>query len=309
MRIIKFTTHSYKEKVFLQHKQNKKVDNGKKKKNSKRNSQVRLNVQPSLSRNGIELFRKANEAIAGNGNFKFAYADMHGNLKLILNKLLNIKYVKHFRSEEDIVNIISLPVSRTVSTMEGGLAVVRNVNTLFLRQLDEADSYSRRSYMIVTGLGKPGNDEANREDGLNVISAVAKKPGIDENDFRKHDDKIHPIGGTENRNQVRIIKFTAHNYKEKVFLQHKRNKKIDNGKKKKNPKHKSQVWLNVQPSLSRNGIELFRKANESIEGNENFKFAYADMHGNLKFILNKPLNMKYVKHFRSEEDIFHIISA
>ena len=100
-----------------------------------------------------------------------------------------------------------------------------------------------------------------------------KEAGTDKNDFRKHVDKIHPIGGTENRNQVRIIKFTTHSYKEKVSLQHKQNKKVDNGKKKKNSKRKSQVRLNVQPSLSRNGIELFRKANESIEGNENFKFA------------------------------------
>ena len=44
--------------------------------------------------------------------------------------------------------------------------------------------------------------------------------------------------------------------------------------------------LNVQPSLSRNRIDLLRKANEAIEGNENFKFAYADMHGSLKFVLN-----------------------
>ena len=44
---------------------------------------------------------------------------------------------------------------------------------------------------------------------------------------------------------------------------------------------------------------LVRKWNEAIEGNENFKFAYADMHGILKIILNKPLNIKYVKHFRS----------
>ena len=40
-----------------------------------------------------------------------------------------------------------------------------------------------------------------------------------------------------------------------------------------------------------------------------FKFADADMHGNLKFVLNKPLNRKHVKHFRSEEDIINIISA
>ena len=83
----------------------------------------------------------------------------------------------------------------TASAMEGELAVVRNVNTLLSRQLDETDSYSLRSCMIVTGLRKAENDKTNKDDALNVISAVAKEAGVDENDFRKHVDKIHPIGG------------------------------------------------------------------------------------------------------------------
>ena len=121
----------------------------------------------------------------------------------------------------------------TVSAMVGEPAVVRNVNTLLSRQLDKGDTYSERSCMIVTCLRKPENDEANKEDGLNVTSAVAREAGIDENDFRKHVDKIHPICGGKNGNQARIIKFNTHSYKEKVFLLHKRNKKIDNGKKRK----------------------------------------------------------------------------
>ena len=127
----------------------------------------------------------------------------------------------------------------TVSAMKGELAIVRNVNTLLSRQLDETDSYSQRSCMIVTGLRKPKYDKTNKDDALNVISAVAKEAGIDENDFRKHVDKIHPIGGAKNGNQARIT-FTTHSFKEEVFLQHKRNKKIDSGKKKKK-KSKRQV--------------------------------------------------------------------
>ena len=159
----------------------------------------------------------------------------------------------------------------TVSAMEGELAVIQNVTTLPWRQLDEADSYSRRSCMIVTGLRKPEDDKTNEDDALNLISAVAKEAGVDENDFRKHVDKIHPIGGAKTETK------RDSGFKEKLFLQQKRNKKIDNAKKKKNPKHKSQVRLNVQFSLSRNRIDLLRKANEAIEGNENFKFAYVDM--------------------------------
>ena len=106
----------------------------------------------------------------------------------------------------------------TVSAMEGELAVIRNINTLLLCQLDEADSYSRGSCMIVMGLRKPEDDETNKDDALNIILAVAKEAGVDENDFRKHVNKIHPIGGAKNRNQVRIIKFTTHSFKEKKYF-------------------------------------------------------------------------------------------
>ena len=106
----------------------------------------------------------------------------------------------------------------TVSAMEGELAVIRNINTLLLHQLDEADSYSRGSCMIVTGLRKPDDDETNKDDALNIILAVAKEAGVDENDFRKHVNKIHPIGGAKNRNQVRTIKFTTHSFKEKSIF-------------------------------------------------------------------------------------------
>ena len=47
------------------------------------------------------------------------------------------------------------------------------------------------------------------------------------------------------------------------------------------------MWPNFQSSLSQNRIDVLRKANEVIEGDEYFKFAYAYMHDNFKFILNK----------------------
>ena len=65
----------------------------------------------------------------------------------------------------------------TVSAMEGELAVVRNVNTLLLCQLDDADSYSRRSCMIVMGLWKSENDETNEDDALNVYQLLQKRQG------------------------------------------------------------------------------------------------------------------------------------
>ena len=46
------------------------------------------------------------------------------------------------------------------------------------------------------------------------------------------------------------------------------------------------------------------------QANEKFKFVYADMHhSNLKFILNNPLNGKYVNQFRNKNNITNIESA
>ena len=64
--------------------------------------------------------------------------------------------------------------------------------------------------------------------------------------------------------------------------------------------------LNIQLYLSQNKIDLLRKVNKAIESNENFNLTSADMHENLKFILNKPFNRKYVKHFRSEVNFVNI---
>ena len=100
---------------------------------------------------------------------------------------------KHQKIIEELMERVG-HLEGTVSAMEGELAVIRNVNTLLSRQLDEADSYSRRSCMRVTGVRKPEDDETNEDDALSVISAVAKEAGVDENDFRKHVDKVRAIG-------------------------------------------------------------------------------------------------------------------
>ena len=61
--------------------------------------------------------------------------------------------------------------------MEGELAVVRNVDTVLSRQLDEADTYFRRFCMIVMGLQKAKNDETNKEDPLNKYQPSRKRQG------------------------------------------------------------------------------------------------------------------------------------
>lgn len=45
-----------------------------------------------------------------------------------------------------------------------------------------------------------------------------------------------------------------------------------------------------------------------MQDNDYIKFAFADMHGNLKLILNEPIDNKYVYGFKTEEDIDETLS-
>ena len=52
--------------------------------------------------------------------------------------------------------------------------------------------------MIVTGLREPKKDETNDKDSKRVISAIASKAGLNEGEFMRHVDEVHPVGGTNN---------------------------------------------------------------------------------------------------------------
>ena len=78
-------------------------------------------------------------------------------------------------------------------------------------------------------------------------------------------DKVNPVGGTKTGKKPRIIKFIIHTFKEKVFLKLKQNKKNKIEKRKQNPKQKSRIQLNIQPSLSRFRTELEIKPSKIME--------------------------------------------
>ena len=67
-RVIKFPTQSFKKKVFLKHKQNKKNENEKRKENLKQKNWIQLTFQPIqipklLNIDSIGLLKNANEVI------------------------------------------------------------------------------------------------------------------------------------------------------------------------------------------------------------------------------------------------------
>ena len=79
------------------------------------------------------------------------------------------------------------------------------------------------------------------------------------------------------------------------------NKKNKIEKRKQNQKQKTRIQQNVQPSLSWFEIELPKKQMKSLKIMKTSNLhMLINMHSNLKFILNNPLNGKYVKQFRKE---------
>lgn len=74
--------------------------------------------------------------------------------------------------------------------------------------------------------------------------------------------------------------------------------------KKKPPK----IDIKLQPSLTKQRLDLLKIASDRTREMEDVKFPYADMHGNLKLILNNPIKNRYVIDFKTEEDITNIIT-
>ena len=68
--------------------------------------------------------------------------------------------------------------------------------------------------MIVMGLRKPEKDETNGKDKKRVISTITSEARLDEGEFMRHVDKVHPVGGTKNDKQSRIIKLTTNSFEE-----------------------------------------------------------------------------------------------
>ena len=107
LRIVKFTTDSFKETVFRKHKHCRK-SYIERQKHSGKPVQIKVRLQPSLTRHQIGLLKFANSQFEGAKNIKFAYADTHGALKAILNTPVRNKSILEFKTKMEIMEILNL---------------------------------------------------------------------------------------------------------------------------------------------------------------------------------------------------------
>ena len=92
--IIKFKSHSFKEKIYFKRKAIKQRD---------------VKIKPSLTKHQTELLKDANTLLKGNlgTNFLFAYANVHRNLKIHLKDAWNGWEVVRFANEKDFNNLFA----------------------------------------------------------------------------------------------------------------------------------------------------------------------------------------------------------
>ena len=67
--------------------------------------------------------------------------------------------------------------------------------------------------------------------------------------------------------------------------------------------------FNLQTSLTERRLELLQYAIEKLTAVKEIKSPYADMHGNLKVVLNTPIRNRYVVGFKTKEDVGQILTS
>ena len=109
LRIVKFTMDSFKETVFRKHKHHRK-SYIERQKCSGKPVQIKVRLQPSLTRHQIGLLKFANSQSEGAKNIKLTYVDMHSALKAILNTPVRNKSIIEFKTKMEVMKILNIAV-------------------------------------------------------------------------------------------------------------------------------------------------------------------------------------------------------
>lgn len=103
LKILKITNNSSKETIYKQHKNRIKIFTSSQR-NKKLPIKINIKLQRSLTSQQLKLLKIARDRTNQMEEVKFPYADMHGNLTVILNTAVkNRKRIK-LKTEEDIIN-------------------------------------------------------------------------------------------------------------------------------------------------------------------------------------------------------------
>ena len=178
--------------------------------------------------------------------------------------------------------------------LDSQLGVSETVNNLLKKKADDLEAYSQRPCIHVYGLQK---DDHENNDNLRktVVQNISCKTRISKDNIKRSTSKLHRRGKYDQttKTQPVIVKFMSHSFKEQVYFKQKTIKNSDSN-------------IRITPSLTHHRLELLNLTQSYLQ--EEYynkkddiypKFTFADVHGNLKLVLNQWFKNRSVFSFSS----------
>ena len=176
----------------------------------------------------------------------------------------------------------------TVAQLKEQLAVTKHVNTLLSNEVDNLQQYQRRSCVVIAGL-QSSQEETPGDVYKQAENVLVRDLNLDREEIGYEIDKCHRIGPVkDDGTQDTIIRFRSHNFRERVYIRRKKNKN---------------TAIKVKLSLTKKRRNTLKYAYKIQNQVTNVDFFYADIHGNLKFRLKKPINNKTIYNFTDQDDL------
>lgn len=177
-----------------------------------------------------------------------------------------------------------------VDVLESRLLISEGVSEKLVLEVDRLDQYHRRPNIIIRNMFKPEN-ESNNDVERKVKEVITKELGLPE--MTNNIDKLHRVGREKMTNgkksQNVIVRFKTHHARYAVWEQRKKAKHVK-----------------ISPNLTKRRAQLLFDASKLIEGLDNLKFCFADMHGDLNLRVADNFNCdngKKVFSFNSMTDL------
>ena len=216
----------------------------------------------------------------------------HLEAKLAEQQQQNDKLIKRLNELEGKVLIL-----------DSQLAVPETVNNLLKKKADDLEAFSRRLCIHANGLQK--DDHENNENlRKTVVENISSKTGISKDNIERSIDKLHRTGKYDQttKTQPVIVKFTSHSFKEQAYFKRKTIKNSDSN-------------IRITPSLTHHRLELLNLTQSYVQEEYSNKkddiypkYIFADVHGNLKSVLNQPFKNRSVFSFSSVCEFHQIIN-
>ena len=166
----------------------------------------------------------------------------------------------------------------------------KRTSELLAREVDRLKQYSRRSYLVISGVKLPEgkSKETAAETVEKVKELLSESLHIDPTELNNEIDKVHRLPLTNKQKPTEktstpniICKLKTHSYREKLFS--KKNELYNNSNKK----------IKFHVSLTELKLDLLEKAQNHIRNLQGIKFCFADPNGNLKVKFNDNKNMNF----------------